>query len=171
MEFVDRHRLGPLYRFVHNHRVTEAAEKIVGYRDLEKIRHSLRGVIIRRKRDEVLKQLPARIDQNFLVPLTPQQQALHDEYKEIVAKLVAKWRRYRFLCEADQRRMQIALAMMRMSADNTYLVDHTTVHGPKTDYQSAHKLDSKPISAWPEPDLESRSEREPRLKRKPGRRP
>lgn len=131
MEFVDRHRLGPLYRFVHNHRVTDAAEKIVGYRDLEKIRHSLRGVMIRRKRDGVLKQLPARIDQNFLVPLTPQQQALHDEYKEIVAKLVAKWRRYRFLCEADQRRMQIALAMMRMSADNTYLVDHTTVHGPK----------------------------------------
>ena len=131
MEFVDRHHLGPLYRFVHNHRVTDAAGKVVGYRDLEKVRHSLHGVMIRRKKSEVLKQLPARIDQNFLVPLTPQQQAMHDEYKEIVAKLVAKWRRYRFLCEADQRRMQIALAMMRMAADNTYLVDHETVHGPK----------------------------------------
>lgn len=131
MEFVDRHHLGPLYRFVHNHRVVDAAGKVVGYRDLEKVRHSLHGVMIRRKKNEVLKQLPARIDQNFLVPLTPQQQAIHDEYKEIVAKLVAKWRRYRFLCEADQRRMQIALAMMRMAADNTYLVDHETVHGPK----------------------------------------
>jgi superfamily II DNA or RNA helicase len=131
MEFVDRHHLGPLYRFVHNHRVTDAAGKVVGYRELEKVRHSLQGVMIRRKKSEVLKQLPARIDQNFLVPLTPQQQTLHDEFKEIVAKLVAKWRRYRFLCEADQRRMQIALAMMRMAADNTYLVDHTTVHGPK----------------------------------------
>ena len=131
MEFVDRHHLGPLYRFVHNHRITDAAGKVVGYRDLEKVRHSLKGVMIRRKRNEVLKQLPARIDQNILLPLTREQQALHDEYKEIVAKLVAKWRRYRFLCEADQRRMQIALAMMRMAADNTYLVDHVTVHGPK----------------------------------------
>ena len=133
MEFVDRHHLGPLYRFVHNHRITDAAGKVVGYRDLEKVRHSLKGVMIRRKRNEVLKQLPARIDQNILVPLTREQQALHDEYKEIVAKLVAKWRRYRFLCEADQRRMQIALAMMRMAADNTYLVDHVTVHGPKVE--------------------------------------
>ncbi|MDO8720891.1 MAG: DEAD/DEAH box helicase, partial [Syntrophales bacterium] len=131
MEFVDRHHLGPLYRFVHNHKVVDAAGKVVGYRDLAKVRHSLRGVMIRRKKNEVLKQLPARIDQNFLVPLTPQQQVMHDEYKEIVAKLVAKWRRYRFLCEADQRRLLIALAMMRMAADNTYLIDHATVHGPK----------------------------------------
>ncbi len=131
MEFVDRHHLGPLYRFVHNHKVVDAAGKVVGYRELEKVRHSLRSVMIRRKKSEVLKELPARIDQNFLVPLTPQQQAIHDEYKEIVAKLVAKWRRYRFLCEVDQRRMQIALAMMRMAADNTYLVDHETIHGPK----------------------------------------
>ena len=27
--------------------------------------------------------------------------------------------------------MQIALSMMRMAADNTYLVDKKTVHGPK----------------------------------------
>jgi len=133
MEFVDRHHLGPLYRFVHNHRVVDATGKVVGYQNLEKVRHSLRGVMIRRKKKEVLKQLPDRIDQNFLVPLTPQQQALHDEYKEIVAKLVAKWRRYRFLCEADQRRLQMALAMMRMASDNTYLVDHETIHGPKLD--------------------------------------
>jgi superfamily II DNA/RNA helicase len=44
---------------------------------------------------------------------------------------VLKWRRQRFLCEADQRRLQMALASMRMAADNTYLVDKTTKHGPK----------------------------------------
>ena len=32
---------------------------------------------------------------------------------------------------ADQRRLQIALNFMRMAADNTYLVDKKTVHGPK----------------------------------------
>lgn len=131
MEFVDRRRLGPLYRFVHNHRITDAGGKVVGYRDLDKVRQSLQGVMIRRKKGDVLTQLPGRIDKNFLVPLTPEQEAMHEEHKETVAMLVAKWRRARFLCDADQRRMQIALAMMRMAADNTYLVDHVTVHGPK----------------------------------------
>lgn len=87
--------------------------------------------MMRRKKEEVLKQLPERIDKNFFVPMPKEQRAIHDENYDIVAKLVAKWRRYKFLCEADQRRLQIALNYMRMAADNTYLVDKKTIHGPK----------------------------------------
>lgn len=133
MEFVDRHHLGPLYRFVHNHRMTDAGGKLTGYKDLDKVRKSLEGVMVRRKKDEVLKQLPERIDKTFHVPMTPQHRAIHEEHGEIVAKLVAKWRRYKFLCEADQRRMQMALAAMRMVADNTWLVDKKTKSGPKVE--------------------------------------
>jgi superfamily II DNA or RNA helicase len=131
MEFVDRHHLGPLYRFVHTHRVTDQGGKVIGYRDLDSVRNSLKGVMIRRKKAEVLKQLPERVDKNFFVPMTPEQWTIHEENREIVARLVAKWRRYRFLCEADQRRMQIALATMRMASDNTFLVDKKTIFGPK----------------------------------------
>jgi superfamily II DNA or RNA helicase len=131
MEFVDRNHLGPLYRFVHNHRVTDSGGKVVGYRNLEQVRRSLKGVMLRRKKGEVLEQLPQRVDKYLFVPLTPEQRQIHDEHAEVVAKLVAKWRRYKFLCEADQRRLQVALATMRMAADNTYLVDRKTVSGPK----------------------------------------
>ena len=89
--------------------------------------------MIRRKKEEVLSQLPERIDKNFIVPMTPEQLVIHDENKEIAARLAAKWRRYRFLSEADQRRLQIALNYMRMAAGNTYLVDKKTIHGPKLD--------------------------------------
>jgi superfamily II DNA or RNA helicase len=131
MEFIDRHHFGPLYRFIHAHRIIDDAGKVVGYRDLESVRRSLEGVMIRRKKNDVLAQLPERVDKNFFVPMTKEQRGIHDENHEIVARLVAKWRRYRFLSEADQRRMQIALSMMRMAADNTYVVDRKTVHGPK----------------------------------------
>lgn len=63
--------------------------------------------------------------------MTTEQREIHDENGDIVARLVAKWRRYKFLCEADQRRLQIALNNMRMASDNTYLVDRKTIHGPK----------------------------------------
>ncbi len=131
MEFIDRHHFGPLYRFLHTHRILDDGGKVVGYRNLESVRRSLEGVMIRRKKEEVLKQLPLRVDKHFFVPMTKEQQDIHDENYEIVVRLVAKWRRYRFLSEADQRRMQIALSMMRMAADNTYLVDKKTVHGPE----------------------------------------
>lgn len=133
MEFIDRHHFGPLYRFVNTHRVLDKNGKVVGYRNLESVRQSLEGVMVRRKKDDVLKQLPGRIDKHFFVPMTKEQREIHDENYEIVVRIVSKWRRYKFLSEADHRRMQIALSMMRMAADNTYLVDKKTVHGPKID--------------------------------------
>jgi superfamily II DNA/RNA helicase len=87
--------------------------------------------MIRRRKDEVLRQLPERVDKNFMVPMTPQQREIHDDFYDIVVRLVAKWRRYRFLSDADQKRLLMALNCMRMSADNTYLVDKHTIHGPK----------------------------------------
>ncbi len=131
VEFIDRKPLGPLYRFLHQHRITDEGGKVIGYKDLQKVRETLRTVMIRRKKGEVLEQLPERIDKILFVPLTKEQGEIHDENYEIVVKLVAKWRRYKFLCEADQRRLMIALTRMRMAADNTYLVDKKTVHGPK----------------------------------------
>ena len=89
--------------------------------------------MIRRRKREVLKQLPERVDKNFFVPLTPQQAEIHFEQSEIVAKLVAKWRQNHFLCEADQRRLMVALARMRMVSDNTWLIDHKTRFGPKVE--------------------------------------
>src|SRR3990170_4806166 len=131
VEFIDRRRLGPLFRFVHHHRIVDRDGKVIGYRNLQSVKESLKNVMIRRKKEEVLRQLPGRIDRNFFVPMTKEQRMIHDENLEIVAKLAAKWRRYKFLCEADQRRLRIALNYMRMAADNTYLVDRKTVHGPK----------------------------------------
>ncbi len=133
MEFVDRHHLGPLYRFVHMHRVTDQAGKVIGYKELDKIRTSLSGIMIRRKKSEVLKQLPERIDKNFFVTMTPEQMEIHQDYADVVARLVAKWRRFHFLNEADSLRLRIALANMRMVSDNTWLVDKKTVHGPKVE--------------------------------------
>ncbi|PIV85853.1 MAG: hypothetical protein CO150_00110 [Nitrospirae bacterium CG_4_9_14_3_um_filter_53_35] len=131
MEFIDRWRLGPLYRFIHAHRITDPGGKVIGYRDLQSVRESLKNVMVRRKKQEVLKELPERIQKNFFVKMTKEQSVIHDDHYEIVVKLVAKWRRYKFLCEADHRRLLIALNTMRMAADNTYLVDKKTIHGPK----------------------------------------
>src|SRR5204863_283102 len=79
-------------------------------------------------KSNVLSQLPERLDKNFFVPMTPQQRELHDENREIVVRIVMKWRKYKFLSEADQRRLMIALQTIRMSCESTYLLDKTTPH-------------------------------------------
>jgi superfamily II DNA or RNA helicase len=133
VQFVDRYRLGPTFKLLHEHQVRDEVGKVIGYRNLDRLGKTLEPVLLRRHKDQVLDQLPERIDSNVFVPMTPQQRRHHDENMEIVARIVAKWRLYRFLSEADQRRLMIALQRMRMSCDNTYLVDHHTDFGVKTD--------------------------------------
>lgn len=133
VQFVDRYRLGPTYRLLHDHQIRDEHGKVVGYCNLDKIGKTLEPVLIRRQKDQVLDQLPERLDKHFFVPMTPQQMNHHEENREIVARIVQKWRRYRFLSEADQRRLMIALQNMRMSCDSTYLLDHETDFGVKAD--------------------------------------
>ena len=140
VQFVDRYRLGPTFRLLHEHQVRDPVGKVVGYTGLDRIGQTLAPVLLRRKKDEVLDQLPGRIDNNVFVPMTELQRKYHTENMEIVARIVQKWRRYKFLSEADQRRLMIALQRMRMACDSSYLVDHESDQGQKPD-EAAELLD------------------------------
>jgi len=133
VEFVDRFRLGPSFRFLAEHQAVDEDGRVVGYRNLGAISETLKPILIRRTKAEVLKELPQRLEKHLFVPMTPQQQQHHDENKQIVARIVAKWRRYKFLTEADQRRLTVALQNMRMSCNSTYLLDQQTDFGTKAD--------------------------------------
>ena len=131
VQFVDPHRLGPTFRLLHEHQIRDEVGKITGYRDLNRLGDTLAPILIRRRKDEVLTQLPERIESTVFVPMTPQQREIHTENQEEVARIVAKWRRFKFLSEADKRRLMIALQNMRMACDSSYLLDSKTDHGLK----------------------------------------
>ncbi len=132
VSFVDRYRLGSMFRFLARHQeLDKETGRVVGYRDLKSIGATLAAVLIRRKKADVLLQLPERMDKNFFVPMTLEQMKIHEENRDIVAVLAAKWRKYKFLTEADQKRLTIALQRMRMSCDNAFLVDKKTMSGEK----------------------------------------
>ncbi|MFO8058297.1 MAG: DEAD/DEAH box helicase [bacterium] len=133
VEFVDRFHLGPRFRFLHEHQVTDEFGKVVGYKNLSRISETLSPILIRRTKDEVLKELPERLEKKYFVGMTPEQMKHHEENKETVGRIVAKWRRYGFLSETDQRVLLTALQFMRMSCNSTYLLDKRTDHGYKAD--------------------------------------
>ena len=137
VQFVDQHRLGPTWKLLHEHQVKDESGRVTGYTGLEKIGQTLAPIMIRRRKSEVLKQLPDRLDQNLLVPMTEMQMLHHQENADVVAKIVQRWRRTRFLSDKDQRRMTCALQNMRMSCNSTYLLDQETDHGVKADELAA----------------------------------
>ena len=137
VQFVDQHRLGPTWKLLHEHQVKDETGRVTGYRGLEKIGQTLAPIMIRRRKSEVLTQLPERTDQNLLVPMTEMQTAYHQENADVVAKIVQRWRKTKFLSDKDQRRLTCALQNMRMSCNSTYLLDHESDHGVKADELAA----------------------------------
>lgn len=140
VQFVDQHRLGPTWRLLYEHQVRDEAGRVTGYTGLQKIGQTLAPVMIRRRKAEVLRQLPSRTDDTVLVPMTEPQLAYHKENADIVAQIVRRWRKTRFLSDKDQRRLTCALQNMRMSCNSTYLLDEETDHGIKAD-ELAARLD------------------------------
>ncbi len=137
VQFVDQHRLGPTWKLLHEHQVKDEAGRVTGYAGLEKIGQTLAPVMIRRRKSEVLRQLPSRTDQNLLVPMTEMQMLYHQENADVVARIVQRWRKTRFLSDKDQRRLTCALQNMRMSCNSTYLLDQQTDHGVKAEELAA----------------------------------
>ena len=133
VEFIDRFHLGPMFRFLAEHQHVDKDGRVVGYRNLSMIAKSLEPILVRRTKKEVLKELPERLDKNYFVPMTTEQMKYHEENRETVARIVAKWRRLGFLPETDQRILMIALQNMRMSCNSTYLLDKKTDYGIKAD--------------------------------------
>jgi superfamily II DNA or RNA helicase len=133
VQFVDQHRLGPTWKLLNEHQVRDEAGRVTGYTALEKIGKTLAPIMIRRRKSEVLRQLPSRTDQNLLVPMTEMQMHYHQENADMAAKVVQRWRKTGFLSDKDQRRLTCALQNMRMSCNSTYLLDRETDHGVKAD--------------------------------------
>ena len=131
VEFVDGRRLGPAFRFLHEHRIEDEKGSLLGYKGLDRIHDQLAPILLRRTRQEVLKQLPKRTDQTFRVRLTDEQAVPYREQNDVLAGLMRKWEAQGWLSEIDHQRVLCCLQNMRMLCNSTFLFDKQTNHSPK----------------------------------------
>ena len=123
VEFADQYALSPYYKFRNDCILTDDTGKVLGYQNLNAVGNRLKDILIRRRKKDVNLQLPARMDQTIFVPMTKEQMGIHDEFKNVVARLVLKWQRMHFLSETDRRRLMLSLSQMRMVCDSTFILD------------------------------------------------
>lgn len=133
MQFVDQFCLGPYYQFIDQTVVKSDTGKVISYKNLNAIGERMKNVLIRRRKKDVALQLPGRMDKVLFVPMTEEQREMHDEYQNIVAQLVFKWTRTRFLSEKDRKRLLLLLSQMRMICDSTYILDQKSRYDTKVE--------------------------------------
>jgi SNF2 family DNA or RNA helicase len=119
VEFVDERRLGPAFRFQNRHRIVDEKGKVLGYKNMEDLRRTLKPILLRRTRAAVLRQLPPRTTEILRIAPTEEQLDLHGAHARVISTIVKK----AYISEMDILRLQKALLMCRMSANSTFLVD------------------------------------------------
>ncbi|MFY9343003.1 MAG: DEAD/DEAH box helicase, partial [Planctomycetota bacterium] len=85
LEWLDRRPLQPQWRLLPFHQLAGGE----GLQHLDVLRARLAPVVLRRRRQEVLDQLPGRTDTSIDVALTPAQREAHDELQQPIAQLLA----------------------------------------------------------------------------------
>jgi hypothetical protein len=125
-QFIDPNILGPLWRFNQRffqvERRASGSYKVLGYKNLDELRGQISPYVLRRVRDEVLEDLPDRIDNNFFVSMTDPQWKAYEEFRSTVARLIATARR-RPLTPKEHKVLLGALVKMRLICNALALHD------------------------------------------------
>ncbi|NNG01249.1 MAG: DEAD/DEAH box helicase [Desulfobacteraceae bacterium] len=129
VQFLDPYLLSPLWQFAADHFMLSREKKgaILGYTNLDRLQTKLAPLVIRRKKDEVLKDLPDQVVNTYYIDLHIKQQRLHAGYSQALAPLLSK----KHLTPMDLRHIQELLLRMRQTCNSTYLIDRKTNISPK----------------------------------------
>ncbi len=129
VQFLDPDLLSPLWQFAADHFLLSRHKKgqILGYRNLDRLHEKLKSLVIRRRKEEVLSELPDQVTNNYFVDLHQEQKEIHAGYAQSLLPLLNK----KFLTPMDVQRIQMLLLKMRQVCDSTHLIDRETNISPK----------------------------------------
>ncbi len=134
LQLIDPAVLGPLWRFNLDFHERDARGKVVRVRNLTALRERVAPVVLRRRKEEVLTQLPPLTEQTRYTPLSDEQQQLEGALRMDALKLVRLAER-RPLTREEHELLQKLLMKARQACDALELAD------PKRKKKASPKLD------------------------------
>ncbi|MBP7141613.1 MAG: DEAD/DEAH box helicase [Opitutaceae bacterium] len=134
VDFLDPTILGPLFRFNREYYELDGRGRPAAYRNLDKLRATLKPLMLRRRKSDVENELPDRQDTHRYVAMSDNQRRHYGAHEKQVATLVAISQR-RPLLPAEQQKLLRELAMMRMLCDSPFILS-----GANEDREDTPKL-------------------------------
>lgn len=121
-QIVDPYILGPLWRFNLEHHKQGQRGKVLGCKNMGRLRERITGVLLRRRKEAVLDQLPDLTEQTRYLALTPDQAEYEASRRAEAARYLAIAEK-RPLSLREQKALQAALLKARQACDALELAD------------------------------------------------
>jgi SNF2 family DNA or RNA helicase len=88
VEFLDDRLLGPPWQFMARHVIKDEWGGIIGYKDLAGVRRAIAPILLRRRKADVLQDLPERIDNDFWLELETEQERVYRPLQRVMDDLL-----------------------------------------------------------------------------------
>jgi hypothetical protein len=122
LQLVDPGVLGPLWRFNLDHHQQGARGKVLGCKNLARLRETIAPILLRRRKEAVLDQLPALTEQTRYTALSREQADYEESCRAEAARYMAM-AEHRPLTLVEQKKLQTALLKARQACDALELAD------------------------------------------------
>lgn len=122
VQFIDPILLGPAWKFMETHIERDEWGAIIGYKRLDEVREKISPIFLRRRKDEVLDDLPPRLDKIYNIELTKVQRMIHDDYRNELKTIYGRNRDRAEWPKKDLARVLELITYMREVCDSTLLI-------------------------------------------------
>jgi SNF2-related domain/Helicase conserved C-terminal domain len=122
VQYLDPEIFGPLFRFNRDFYELDKRGRPAGYKNLNEMHRRLSGVMLRRRKRDVERELPSRTEKTYFVPMVEAQASRYGDYEYRVRILAALAER-RPLTKEEFERLQQYLACMRMICDTPAILE------------------------------------------------
>ncbi|WP_394834807.1 DEAD/DEAH box helicase [Pendulispora rubella] len=131
-QLLDPDLLGPLWKFNLDFHEQDAKGRVVGYKNLAELRRRISPAVLRRRKEDVLTQLPALTQQTRYTTMLPEQSELEGEYRADASRIMAIAER-RALKPEEQKKLVASLVKARQACSALELCDPLRKGSPKLD--------------------------------------
>lgn len=139
LQLVDADVLGPLWKFNLDYQErAPSSGKLIGYKNLGALRKTIESLVLRRRKEHVLAQLPPLTEQTRYVPISDAQRAIDRRCREEAFRIAAIAER-RTLRPDEQKKVQRLFQTARRACNAASLVERHVVNEspPKLEELSA----------------------------------
>jgi superfamily II DNA or RNA helicase len=118
-QLIDQRLLPPLWQIDRDHFVRDdRGRRVVLYRNLDALRAHLAPAFLRRRKEDVLPELPGRVRSTLMVPMHPMVMTTYDDVMFQVARIASK----KVILPADLERMQRLLVIARRCCNGPHML-------------------------------------------------
>lgn len=127
IDFCQPNALGTFWEFTNKYCLKDEFKNIVGYKNTEQLSNYLERFMIRRKKEEVLEELPPKLYENIYIEFSDEEKIIYNAIKEDIRQELSEYKIDRVLNDGVHLNVLTRMIRLKQATDSMQLISENNV--------------------------------------------